>query len=113
MARAAGVIFDWDDLSELSSAVPLIAQIYPNGSGDVNQFHSAGGMGYVIGELLGAGLAHPDMLSPSGAAPSANMRASRGWMVRNWCGAKSARQAMTRCCARSATRSSPMAGCAC
>ncbi|MGY6551548.1 MAG: phosphogluconate dehydratase [Erythrobacter sp.] len=63
MARAAGVIFDWDDLSELSSAVPLIAQVYPNGSGDVNQFHAAGGMGYVIGELLSAGLAHRDILT--------------------------------------------------
>jgi phosphogluconate dehydratase len=63
MARAAGVILDWNDLSELSSAVPLIAQIYPNGSGDVNQFHAAGGMGYVIGELLEAGLAHPDILT--------------------------------------------------
>ena len=63
MARAAGVIFDWDDLSELSGAVPLIAQVYPNGSGDVNQFHAAGGMGYVIGELLSAGLAHRDILT--------------------------------------------------
>ena len=63
MARAAGVMFDWDDLSELSGAVPLIAQVYPNGAGDVNQFHAAGGMGYVIGELLSAGLAHPDILT--------------------------------------------------
>jgi phosphogluconate dehydratase len=63
IARAAGVIFDWDDLSELSSAVPLIAQIYPNGSGDVNHFHNAGGMGFVIGELLEAGLAHGDILT--------------------------------------------------
>lgn len=63
MARAAGVIFDWDDLSELSGAVPLIAQVYPNGSGDVNQFHAAGGMGYVIGELLESGLAHGDILT--------------------------------------------------
>ncbi|MDC8754007.1 phosphogluconate dehydratase [Erythrobacter sp. sf7] len=63
MARAAGVIFDWNDLSELSGAVPLIAQVYPNGSGDVNQFHAAGGMGYVIGELLESGLAHPDILT--------------------------------------------------
>ena len=63
MARAAGVIFDWNDLSELSSAVPLIAQIYPNGSGDVNHFHNAGGMGFVIGELLEAGLAHRDILT--------------------------------------------------
>jgi phosphogluconate dehydratase len=63
MARAAGVIFDWNDLSELSSAVPLIAQVYPNGSGDVNNFHNAGGMGFVIGELLEAGLAHGDILT--------------------------------------------------
>ncbi len=61
MARAAGVQFDWNDLSELSSAVPLLAHVYPNGSGDVNHFHDAGGMGYVIGELLEAGLAHRDV----------------------------------------------------
>ncbi|ABC62200.1 phosphogluconate dehydratase [Erythrobacter litoralis] len=61
MARAAGVIFDWTDLSELSSAVPLLARVYPNGAGDVNHFHDAGGMGYVIGELLEAGLAHRDI----------------------------------------------------
>ncbi|AWW73819.1 phosphogluconate dehydratase [Erythrobacter sp. KY5] len=63
MARAAGVIIDWTDLAELSSVVPLVARVYPNGSGDVNQFHHAGGMGYVIGELLGAGLAHADILT--------------------------------------------------
>lgn len=61
-ARAAGVIIDWTDLSELSSAVPLLARVYPNGSGDVNHFQDAGGMGYVIQELLGAGLAHGDVL---------------------------------------------------
>ncbi|MBU7579763.1 MAG: phosphogluconate dehydratase [Porphyrobacter sp.] len=63
MARAAGIIFDWNDLSDLSHAVPLIAQVYPNGAGDVNNFHDAGGMGFVIGELLEAGLAHPDILT--------------------------------------------------
>jgi len=61
-ARAAGVQIDWTDLSELSSAVPLLARVYPNGSGDVNHFHDAGGMGYVIRELLGAGLAHADVI---------------------------------------------------
>jgi phosphogluconate dehydratase len=74
MARAAGVIFDWDDLSELSSAVPLIAQIYPNGSGDVNHFHNAGGMGYVIGELIAAGLAHRDILTVGGGDLAAYAR---------------------------------------
>ncbi|WP_374408909.1 phosphogluconate dehydratase [Pelagerythrobacter sp.] len=65
MARAGGIAFDWDDLSELSTAVPLLAHVYPNGSGDVNAFHAAGGMGYVIGELLEAGLAHRDLLTVS------------------------------------------------
>ncbi|NOW46149.1 phosphogluconate dehydratase [Novosphingobium sp. SG751A] len=63
MARAAGVLIDWADLDELSSVVPLIARVYPNGSGDVNHFHAAGGMGYVIRELLGAGLCHGDILT--------------------------------------------------
>jgi phosphogluconate dehydratase len=63
MARAAGIILDWQDLDELSHAVPLIARVYPNGTGDVNHFHAAGGMGYVIKELLGAGMAHADILT--------------------------------------------------
>jgi phosphogluconate dehydratase len=65
MARAAGIQFDWDDLAELSSVVPLLAHVYPNGSGDVNHFHAAGGMGYVIGELLEAGLCHRDIATVS------------------------------------------------
>ncbi|VWX54802.1 phosphogluconate dehydratase [Novosphingobium sp. 9U] len=63
MARAAGILLDWEDLDELSAAVPLIARVYPNGSGDVNHFQAAGGMAYVIRELLGAGLAHADVLT--------------------------------------------------
>ncbi|MEE4206259.1 MAG: phosphogluconate dehydratase [Erythrobacter sp.] len=63
MARAAGIRIDWSDMAEISRVVPLIARVYPNGSGDVNQFHAAGGMGYVIGELLEAGLAHGDILT--------------------------------------------------
>ena len=63
IARAAGIRLDWTDLDELSAAVPLIARVYPNGSGDVNQFHAAGGMGFVIRELLDAGLAHRDILT--------------------------------------------------
>ncbi|HAU21772.1 MAG TPA: phosphogluconate dehydratase [Erythrobacter sp.] len=65
MARAAGIQFDWDDLAELSSAVPLLAHVYPNGSGDVNHFHAAGGMGYIIRELLDAGLCHRDVVTVS------------------------------------------------
>ena len=63
MARAAGVLLDWQDLDELSAAVPLIARVYPNGAGDVNHFHAAGGIGYVVRELLGAGLIHGDTLT--------------------------------------------------
>ncbi|WP_133366581.1 phosphogluconate dehydratase [Qipengyuania sediminis] len=63
MARAAGIAIDWDDLAELSSAVPLVARIYPNGAGDVNQFQAAGGIGFVVGTLIEEGLAHPDILT--------------------------------------------------
>ena len=66
IARAAGIIIDWEDLDQLSSAVPLIARVYPNGSGDVNHFHAAGGMGYVIRELIHAGLLHPDIMTVAG-----------------------------------------------
>jgi phosphogluconate dehydratase len=63
MARAAGIVIDWEDFDELSSVVPLIARVYPNGAGDVNHFHAAGGIGYVVRELLGSGLAHGDILT--------------------------------------------------
>jgi phosphogluconate dehydratase len=66
IARAAGMIIDWEDLDQLSSAVPLIARVYPNGSGDVNHFHAAGGMGYVIRELIDAGLLHRDIMTVAG-----------------------------------------------
>ena len=63
IARAAGIQIDWQDLDELSAAVPLIARVYPNGSGDVNHFHAAGGIGFVIRELLDAGLLHRDIMT--------------------------------------------------
>ena len=66
IARAAGIAFDWTDLAELSHAVPLLARVYPNGAGDVNHFHAAGGIGFVIRELLDAGLAHRDVLTVAG-----------------------------------------------
>jgi phosphogluconate dehydratase len=66
IARAAGIIIDWADLDQLSSAVPLIARVYPNGSGDVNHFHAAGGMGYVIRELIDTGLLHRDIMTVAG-----------------------------------------------
>ena len=61
IAKAAGVVIDWEDFSELSSAVPLLARVYPNGMADVNHFHAAGGLGFVIGQLLDAGLLHEDV----------------------------------------------------
>ena len=67
IARAAGILIDWDDFSALSAVVPLLARIYPNGSADVNHFHAAGGMGFLIRELLGAGLMHGDVLTVAGA----------------------------------------------
>ena len=63
IARAAGIVIDWQDLDELSAAVPLIARIYPNGSGDVNDFHHAGGMAFTTRALLDAGLLHDDILT--------------------------------------------------
>lgn len=60
MARAAGVILDLQDLADISDATPLMARVYPNGLADVNHFHAAGGLTYMIGELLDAGLLHPD-----------------------------------------------------
>jgi len=63
IARAAGIVIDWADLDELSRAVPLIARIYPNGSGDVNHFEAAGGIAFAIRTLLEAGLLHSDILT--------------------------------------------------
>jgi phosphogluconate dehydratase len=66
IARAAGIVIDWDDFDRLSRVVPLLARIYPNGSADVNQFHAAGGMGLLIRQLLSAGLLHADVRTVAG-----------------------------------------------
>ncbi|NLR75552.1 phosphogluconate dehydratase [Leeia aquatica] len=58
MARAAGIQINWDDFNDLSAVVPLLARVYPNGKADVNHFHAAGGMAFLIRELLDAGLLH-------------------------------------------------------
>jgi phosphogluconate dehydratase len=63
IARAAGITIDWNDFAELSAVVPLLSRVYPNGSADVNEFQAAGGPGYVIRELLDAGLMHADVLT--------------------------------------------------
>ncbi len=61
IARAAGITIDWEDFAELSTAVPLLARVYPNGVADVNHFHAAGGLGLIVRELLDAGCLHDDV----------------------------------------------------
>jgi phosphogluconate dehydratase len=63
VARSAGITIDWNDFAELSAVVPLLSRVYPNGIADVNQFQAAGGPGFVIRELLDAGLMHEDVLT--------------------------------------------------
>ncbi|MFD1193730.1 phosphogluconate dehydratase [Seohaeicola saemankumensis] len=66
MARAAGVLLELQDFHDLSQVTPLLAKVYPNGLADVNHFHAAGGLGYTIGQLLEAGLLHPDTMTVAG-----------------------------------------------
>lgn len=67
IARAAGLIVNWDDFHDLSAVVPMLARIYPNGSADINGFHAAGGVAFVISQLLDAGLLHGDKLTVAGS----------------------------------------------
>ncbi len=67
IAAAAGIKINWDDFSELSATIPLLAQVYPNGSADVNHFQAAGGLGFVITQLLNAGMLHSDVQTILGA----------------------------------------------
>ncbi|MDR6774381.1 phosphogluconate dehydratase [Azospirillum sp. BE72] len=76
IAAAAGIELNWEDFSELSAVVPLLARVYPNGSADVNRFHQAGGMPFVIGQLIDAGLVHTDIstiLGEGGLEPYRSM----------------------------------------
>ena len=66
IARSAGILINWDDYADISHIVPLISRIYPNGVADVNHFHAAGGMAYLIGELIGAELLHTDVTTVAG-----------------------------------------------
>ena len=66
MARAAGVLLELEDFDEISSVTPLMAKVYPNGLADVNHFHAAGGLQYMIGNLLDAGLLHDDVKTVAG-----------------------------------------------
>jgi len=66
IAAAAGISLTWDDLADLSGVVPLVARIYPNGAADVNHFHAAGGIGFLVRTLLDAGLLHDDVRTVAG-----------------------------------------------
>jgi len=66
MARVGGILLDWQDFSDISEVTPLMARVYPNGMADVNHFHAAGGLGYMIGQLLESGLLHPDTRTVAG-----------------------------------------------
>ncbi len=66
IARAAGITLTWDDLSDLSAVVPLLARVYPNGKADVNHFHAAGGLSFTVHSLLKAGLLHDDVHTVAG-----------------------------------------------
>jgi phosphogluconate dehydratase len=66
IARAAGIVIDWNDFDELSASVPLLAKIYPNGKADVNHFHAAGGVAFLVRNLLEAGLLHEDVKTVAG-----------------------------------------------
>ncbi|MGH3352447.1 MAG: phosphogluconate dehydratase [Nocardioides sp.] len=77
IARAAGIQLTWSDISDLSPAVPLLTRMYPNGSADVNHFHAAGGVGFLIRTLLEAGLLHEDVTTILGRGLSAYTQESR------------------------------------
>jgi phosphogluconate dehydratase len=74
MAHAAGIQINWDDFSDLSEIVPLLARIYPNGAADVNHFHAAGGIGFLIRELISSGLLHQDTVTVVGQGLEAYTR---------------------------------------
>ena len=77
MAAAAGISLTWEDFAALSKAVPLMTRVYPNGKADVNHFNAAGGMGFLIRELLGAGLLHEDVSTIMGTGLSGYTKEAR------------------------------------
>ncbi|MDE2305182.1 MAG: phosphogluconate dehydratase [Gammaproteobacteria bacterium] len=90
IARCAGIVLNWDDFSDLSAVVPLLARIYPNGSADVNRFEEAGGTAFLIRELLDAGLLHEDVSTVLGRGLRAHAaRPQLGDQGLRWCEAPS------------------------
>src|SRR5207253_8618666 len=66
IAAAAGIQLTWDDFADISAAVPLLARVYPNGSADINHFYAAGGLQFLVSNLLDAGLLHRDVRTVAG-----------------------------------------------
>jgi Dehydratase family len=93
MARAAGLQLTWDDFAELSEVAPLLCRIYPNGRADVNHFQAAGGMAFLIGELLDAGLLHPTFSPCRAQVGSSGIARSRCLWAPTWSGAEARRRA--------------------
>ena len=74
IARAAGIILEWEDLADISHVTPLLARVYPNGAADVNRFHRSGGMAFIVRELIAAGLVHDDVQTVAGSGLGAYAR---------------------------------------
>ena len=113
IARAAGIVIDWDDFDTLSQAVPLLAKIYPNGKADVNHFHAAGGVAFLVRNLLEGGLAARRRQHRRGQGPVALHGRAEADRRQAAMGAGRRKPATTRrCCAASRNRSSRTAACA-
>jgi phosphogluconate dehydratase len=100
VARAAGIVLDWSDVHRLGAVVPLLARIYPNGPADINDFHRAGGVPFVVRELLRGGLLHPDVRTVIGEGldaytlrPEAAEHAGAGEPILRRTGSAAARRA--------------------
>ena len=79
IARAAGILLNWDDIADLSAAVPLLAKVYPNGQADVNHFHAAGGTSCLFRQLLDAGYMHGDANTADGYNPCRITKSGIDW----------------------------------
>ena len=111
IARAAGITLTWDDLSDLSAVVPLLSRMYPNGEADVNHFHAAGGIAFMVHTLLARGPAPRRRADRSSAAGCGATRRSRCCAATTSPGRRDRRRpSTTRCCARRTTPFSPDGG---
>ncbi len=112
IAQAAGIQLTWDDMAEISAVTPTLAQVYPNGKADVNHFHAAGGVNFMVHTLLEAGLLHEDVNTIMGRGLSRYLQ--EPFLVdASWNGAPAGPKAWTKTsCVRPAGRSTRRAACA-